>query len=154
MKNVLIACLLAAGSLCTVGAGAQTSMPTDPSAPAKDDALFQALGGKSGLQTLMDAFVAGLKADPRIGERFKDTQSSYLADQLVSQVCAATGGPCIYRGADMKSVHAGMEINKANFNALVEVLQATMDAQHIPFRTQNQLLAILAPMHRDVINAE
>ena len=35
--------------------------------------------------------------------------------------------------------------------ALVEVLQLSMDAQGIPFRAQNQLLAQLAPMHRDTI---
>ena len=54
----------------------------------------------------------------------------------------------------MKSAHAGMEINKAQFNALVEVLQVAMDARNIPFATQNQLLARLAPMHRDVITAK
>jgi hemoglobin len=34
----------------------------------------------------------------------------------------------------------------------VEVLQDTMDAQGIPFRDQNRLLARLAPMHREIIN--
>jgi hemoglobin len=44
-----------------------------------------------------------------------------------------------------------MDINKGHFNALVEVLQVSMDAQGIPFAQQNRLLALLAPMHRDVI---
>jgi hemoglobin len=34
----------------------------------------------------------------------------------------------------------------------VEVLQASMDAQHLPFATQNRLLARLAPMHREIVN--
>lgn len=51
----------------------------------------------------------------------------------------------------MKSAHADMDINKGHFNALVEVLQSAMDAQGIPFVQQNRLLALLAPMHRDVI---
>ena len=45
-----------------------------------------------------------------------------------------------------------MDITKSNFNALVEVLQQSMDAQGIAFGTQNKLLAKLAPMHRDIIN--
>ena len=42
----------------------------------------------------------------------------------------------------------------ADFNALVEVLQAAMDAQGIPYAAQNRLLALLAPMHRDVITVQ
>jgi hemoglobin len=45
-----------------------------------------------------------------------------------------------------------MDITRGDFNALVEVLQDTMDAQGIEFREQNRLLARLAPMHRDIIN--
>ena len=51
----------------------------------------------------------------------------------------------------MKTAHASLKITKGDFNALVEVLQQSMDAQGIAFTTQNQLLALLAPMHRDVI---
>ena len=43
-------------------------------------------------------------------------------------------------------------ITRANFNALVEVLQEAMDAQGVPFGVQNRLLSQLAPMHRDIIN--
>jgi hemoglobin len=45
-----------------------------------------------------------------------------------------------------------MGVTRSHFNALVEVLQVSMDARGIPFRHQNQLLALLAPMHRDVVN--
>jgi hemoglobin len=34
------------------------------------------------------------------------------------------------------------------------VLQVSMDARNIPFSTQNQLLALLAPMHRDIVTAK
>ena len=54
----------------------------------------------------------------------------------------------------MKSTHREMDITKGNFNALVEVLQLSMDAKGIGFRTQNQLLALLAPMHKDVITVK
>jgi hemoglobin len=52
----------------------------------------------------------------------------------------------------MKVVHAEMDISKADFNALVEVLQHSMDAKGIPFSVQNRMLAKLAPMHRDMVN--
>ena len=50
----------------------------------------------------------------------------------------------------MKAAHAQLGINRGEFNALVEDLQITMTKHHIPFRSQNKLLAKLAPMHREV----
>lgn len=119
--------------------------------PPADDALYRAFGGRAGLAVLMDDFVPRLAADPRIGHFFKDTNKAHLARQLTDQLCAVSGGPCAYEGASMKDAHADLDIAKADFNALVEVLQASMDAKGIPFGAQNRLLARLAPMHRDIV---
>lgn len=138
MNKYLIALLLA---VCGT-AMAQT-------APA--GALYQTFGEKPGLVKLMDDFMVRLLADPRTGPHFKPANQQRVKEQLVDQFCQVMGGPCVYKGADMKSAHANLEIRKSDFNALVEVLQLSMDAQGIPFRAQNQLLARLAPMHRDTI---
>lgn len=124
------------------GAAAMATAPTG---------LYQALGEKPGITRLMDDFVNRVVKDPRIGGHFKDVKPAALKESLTDQICQLSGGPCKYEGADMKSAHADMDINKGHFNALVEVLQSAMDAQGIPFAQQNRLLALLAPMHRDVI---
>jgi hemoglobin len=95
-----------------------------------------------------------LLADPRTQPFFEKSNQQRVKEQLVEQLCQVAGGPCAYKGADMKSAHVNLDITKAHFNALVEVLQLSMDARQIPFRTQNQLLALLAPMHRDVITVQ
>jgi len=120
--------------------------------PARADAGdYTAFGEKAGLVRLMDDFMTRLLADPRMAPHFKNSNQARVKEQLVEQFCEVLGGPCKYRGADMKSAHANMDITKADFNALVEVLQQSMAAQGVPFRAQNRLLAKLAPMHRDVI---
>ena len=120
--------------------------------PTSDSAtLYRALGEKSGITALMDDFVDRLVVEPRIGTFFAKTKLANLKEQLRDQVCHLSGGPCTYAGDNMKAVHADLEIRKADFNALVEVLQLAMDARQIPFRDQNRLLALLAPMHRDII---
>lgn len=131
---------------------AQTAVTGSSVRPLADDSLYQAFGGKPGLARLMADFVPRLRADPRIGELFKETKLSELEKQLADQFCVVAGGPCKYEGASMKDAHADFQIRKADFNALVELLQLSMDAQGIPFATQNRMLAQLAPMHRDVIN--
>jgi hemoglobin len=101
---------------------------------------------------LMDDFVPRLVADERLKPFFVDVDLKQLKEKLVTQVCQVTGGPCRREGPGMKTAHDGMDIRKHDFNALVEVLQLSMDAQGIPFGTQNRLLAQLAPMHRDIVN--
>jgi hemoglobin len=122
-------------------------------APA-DPALYRAFGEKPGLVKLMDDLMLRIEADPRLAPQFKDANKQRVKEQLVDQFCVVTGGPCVYKGADMKSAHANLEIGKGDFNALVEVLQNAMTAQGIGFRSQNQLLAQLAHMHRDVITVK
>jgi hemoglobin len=120
-------------------------------AHAADDSLYRAFGEKPGLSALMTDFVTRLKADARIGRYFKDTKTAYLAGQLTDQLCKVSGGPCDYEGAPMRQSHQDLEIGRTDFNALVEVLQDAMNARGIPFATQNQMLARLAPMHREIV---
>ena len=122
------------------------------SAQATDDTLYQQLGGQSGLVTLMDDFMTQLLADKRMAPFFKDVDHKHVKAQLVAQFCEVSGGPCKLKGPDMKKAHSGFDVSKGDFNALVEVLQQSMDAQGIAFGTQNRLLARLAPMHREIIN--
>ena len=125
---------------------------TQPALAQTDDTLYQQLGGQSGLVTLMEDFMTRLLADKRMGLFFKDVDHKHVKAQLVAQFCEVSGGPCKLKGPDMKKAHAGMDVTKGDFNALVEVLQQSMDAQGIGFGTQNKLLARLAPMHREIIN--
>jgi hemoglobin len=137
--------LLLGAALLAGSAHAQTTATLD-------DTLYQQLGAQPGLTQLMDDFMTRLLADSRMGPFFKDVDHQHVKQELVTQFCEVSGGPCKRKGPDMKKAHAGMDITKSNFNALVEVLQQSMDAQGIPFTTQNKLLAKLAPMHRDIIN--
>lgn len=144
--STLARALLLGAALMAGGAHAQTT--TKPT----DDALYQQLGAQPGLVKLVDDFMVRLLADPRMNPFFKDVDQAHVKAELVTQFCEVSGGPCRRKGPDMKQAHAGMDINKNNFNALVEVLQQAMEAQGIAFTTQNKLLARLAPMHRDIIN--
>ena len=154
MKNLklfTLACIVATNLLTTLAITVPAFAQNNPPSAAQPDALFKTFGEKAGLARLMDDFMVRLVADARTGPFFKDSNLKLVKSQLVDQFCVLTGGGCPYKGDTMKEVHGGMKINKSDFNALVELLQLAMDAQGIPFTAQNQLLAKLAPMHRDTI---
>jgi hemoglobin len=144
MKKPFLSIAFLTASLFMTGAVLAQTAP-------KDDQLYKAFGEKTGLVSLMDDFMTRLVADPRTGPHFKPANQQHVKEQLVEQLCALGGGPCVYKGADMKTSHANLDITKSDFHALVEVLQQSMDARGIAFTRQNQMLALLAPMHRDII---
>jgi hemoglobin len=51
----------------------------------------------------------------------------------------------------MATEHKALHINTAEFDAVVEDLQDSMDKVGVPFRTQNRLLALLAPMKKQIV---
>jgi hemoglobin len=137
-------------------AGATIAHADENPAPADPNLLpvFKQFGERPGLVALMDDFMINLVADPRTRPFFADSDQKHVKEELVDQFCVILGGPCTYSGKGMKEAHAKMVINEAQFNALVEDLQKSMDKQGIPFRAQNKLLEKLAPMHREVINKQ
>ena len=147
--------LLTLAALCAVAlAQAQPAAPAASSAAATasaDDRLFRDLGGQAGIDAIVGEFVPRLVADARMGEFFKKVDQAHLKQMLSQQFCLVAGGGCAYTGRPIAEVHHDMDISRGDFNALVEVLQSAMDAKHVPFATQNRLLARLAPMHRDIV---
>ena len=100
---------------------------------------------------MIDQFVANVGADRRINGRFATTDIPRLKGHLVDQVCSVTGGPCQYRGRDMKHTHSGMQISTADFEALVQDLVAALDTFHVPAEEKRELLGLLGPMQKDIV---
>lgn len=118
--------------------------------------VYKSLGGKKAIVAVVDDFVGRVAADSRINGFFKDTASdparlAAFKKNLSDQICEATGGPCKYKGKDMKSAHAGMGISSGDFNALVEDLVATLDKFHVKEQDKNALLGALGPMKSDIV---
>ncbi len=150
MTNTIRAGVLmfvAGGSLAM--SGCTTLDSAQVSAPVKS--LYERLGGKSAITAVVDQFVANVAADRRINGRFAATDIPGLKRNLVDQVCSASGGPCIYTGRDMRATHAGMQITTTDFNALVEDLVAALDKFKVSGQEKQELLGILGPMKKDIV---
>jgi len=116
-----------------------------------DTTLYDDLGGKDGVTAITAVMIDNALADDRIKATFDDINIPRLKGLLYQQFCTLTGGPCQYKRRSMQETHAGLNLHESDFNALVEDLEAAMDARDIPWSTQVKLLAILAPMERDVV---
>ncbi|HEX3808677.1 MAG TPA: group 1 truncated hemoglobin [Rhizomicrobium sp.] len=118
---------------------------------AADDSLYQDMGGTDGLAKIASDTTDNFLADNRIKATFDNTNMDRFRKLLAEQFCVVAGGPCTYTGRSMKDAHKALGLDNADFNAVVEDLQKAMDANNIPFATQNRFLARLAPMQHDVV---
>ena len=136
-----LSALLALGACASNGA--KTAMMDKP--------LYDRLGGTPAITAVVDDFIGNVAADSRINQRFAGANVPRLKKMLVDQICAGTGGPCKYAGADMESAHRGMRISDAEFGALVEDLVKSLDKFKVPAKEKNDLLGILGPMKTQIV---
>lgn len=118
---------------------------------ANASSLFEDLGEKPGIERLITRVMTIWNADPRVGPTFADTNLPRFKRIFVEQICSLSGGDCKYTGRSMAEAHKGLHLANVQFNALAEDLQDAMEQEHYAYSVQNRLLALLAPMQRDVV---
>lgn len=119
--------------------------------PPKDDSLYRGLGELPGITRIVEGMLLNAARNPRITHHYDDVDIERLRDKLVEQFCVEAGGPCEYSGDSMEESHKGLNIDRGDFNALVEDLIDAMDAEGVAVPVQNRLLARLAAMRGQII---
>lgn len=137
-RRPTIAALVAAAMFCTA-------------APVRADTLYQELGSGPGMTCIVDRLFDLNLADPRIRDKFGNINIDRLKLRIADDLCTLTDGPCRFKGISMKGAHGYLQLHQYHFDAMVENLEQAMDRCNVGFRSQNRLLAVLAPMARDII---
>lgn len=121
---------------------------------AQEATLYKRLGGYDALAAVTDDFLGRLAGDPKLGKFFDGHSKDSLGrvrQLVVDQLCAATGGPCIYLGRDMKTVHTGLGITGAEWELAVVHLKATLDKFKVPQREREEVLDAISGMEGDIV---
>lgn len=123
-------------------------------AATQEKSLYERLGGYNAVAAVVDDFIGRLVSDKRF-ERFfvghsKDSQKR-IRQHIVDQLCAATGGPCIYTGRTMRDSHEGLNISEDDWKAAVDHLVATLDKFKVPKREKDELLGAVSKFKNDIV---
>jgi len=158
MRKLLFAITLSVGLFFAFpGLGkASVLKSSDPAGAAQTKTLYERLGGKKAITAVVDQFVDNVAHDNRINKFFAQTAADparlkKFKNNLIDQICQGTGGPCKYKGKDMKTAHQGMGITDADFSALVEDLVAALNKFNVQDTEKNELLGILGPMKSQIV---
>jgi hemoglobin len=114
--------------------------------------LYDRLGGKPALNAVVGELWTQVAADARINGRFARTDPKVFGSQLVDFLCQASGGPCQYTGANMKTAHTGMKLSGAEFTALAENAVKALDKFKVPATEKTEVMNMLGSLQGDIIN--
>jgi hemoglobin len=124
-------------------------------ASAQDaNSLYKRLGGYEALAAVTDDFIAALATDKTLGRFFvgaSDNSKMRIRQLVLDQLCAATGGPCVYIGRDMKTVHKGLGISEDDWNIAVKHLVNTLNKYKVPEKEQKELASALMTLKADIV---
>ena len=123
-------------------------------ARAQEKSLYQRLGGYDALAAVVDDFVVRLVTDKQFEKFFaghSDDSKKKIRQHILDQFCAATGGPCVYTGRDMKMSHSGLGITNAQWDAAAQHLAASLDKFKVPEKEKGEVLAFVTSLKKDIV---
>jgi hemoglobin len=120
----------------------------------KEKSLYQRLGSYDAIAAVSDDFIERLGKGKRLG-RFvvglSEDSKKKLRQHLVDFLCNATGGPCLYLGRDMKTVHKGLGIDEEDWKEGVDALVATLEKFKVPEKEKTEVLAAVSSLKGDIV---
>lgn len=130
------------------------SAPVPPPADTSAWPLYKRLGGYDAIAAVVDDFLPRLIGDPQLSRFFGGVSAdsaTRIRQMVVDQLCAATGGPCVYFGRDMRTAHKGLGIASADWERAVEHLVATLEKFRVPAREKNDVLTALSGLRTEIV---
>jgi hemoglobin len=127
------------------------------SAQDKPKPLYDRLGGVYSIATVVDDFIERLlvndtlNANPAIKEARNRVPKAGLKFHVTALVCEVTGGPCKYSGRSMQEAHARLNINEAQWQAMVADFRRTLDKFKVPAKEQEELITIVGSTKKDIV---
>jgi len=121
---------------------------------AQEKSLYERVGGYNALAAVVDDFVGRLVGDKQFEKFFighSIDSKKRIRQHILDQFCAATGGPCVYTGREMKTSHAGLGITETEWDAAAKHLTASLDKFKVPEKEKGEILAFVTSLKKDIV---
>lgn len=102
--------------------------------------LYDKLGGKAGVESLVIAFYVRVMTDPDLSPFFRTTSIEKLHHMQTEFFTAALGGPVSYSGKPLGHAHHKRGITTHHFSRFVEHLVETLEDQGVDDAEAEQVI--------------
>jgi hemoglobin len=140
--------------LCSLMLFVSLSFNATSASAQSGDSLYKRLGGYDAIAAVTDDFIGRLATDKQLGRFFagaSESSQKRIRQLVVDFLCQATGGPCVYTGRDMKTVHKGLGITGKDWDASVKHLVATLDKFKVPKKEKDEVLTAVSGLKTDIV---
>lgn len=114
--------------------------------------LYKRLGGTDGILAIANDLVDFHRHNPRIAPRYADSDLAAVKNAAATFFIQAAGGPSVYEGKDMFTAHRGMNIDEAEFVAVLDDAMAALDKNGIGQREKEEVLLFLYEMKGEIVH--
>lgn len=126
-------------------------------AAAQQKTLYERVGGYDALAAVVDDFIVRLVTDKQFEKFFagaSNDSKKRIRQHILDQFCAATGGPCVYTGREMKTSHAGLGITNGEWDAAAKHLAASLDKFKVPEKEKGEILSFVTSLKKDIVEKQ
>ena len=117
-----------------------------------DQTLYDHLGGREVIATVVAGLYDRLLGDPEIAPAFAGVEMTRLRSHMTTFLSAALGSELVYAGRDMVSAHAGLQITDGMFDGTVAHLVAVLESAGVAEETIAMVLDTIAPLRPQVVH--
>jgi len=118
--------------------------------------LYERLGRYDGIARIADEYLKGVRADPQFA-RFSGRGADSLArarQLLKDQLCALTGGPCVYIGRDMRRAHGGLGITDADWSISMKYMEGALEKCQVSGTEKREFLAVIESLRQQIVEKD
>ena len=119
-----------------------------------DNSLYQRLGGYDAIAAVVADLMVRIKDDGKLRRFYDHRGADGIAREeqlLVDFLCAATGGPMVYTGRDMKTLHVGMRLDEEDWTAAMAHLTSTLEKFGVPDREKGEVLGFHENLKSEIV---
>jgi hemoglobin len=113
--------------------------------------LYDRIGRMDAIKGIVKDFVEEQLLKGALATRFTNVNAAQLEDNLSTQLCELSGGPCKYTGRSMREAHAGMAISDADFTAFIGAFEQSLTKFKVEAAEQKELVALLRKHHDEIV---
>lgn len=113
--------------------------------------LYDRLGGEEAIYAIAADIFDNHSKNPVIKARYVNSDRAEVIRKVGEFFAAGVGGPHPYTGKDMRTAHTSMNINEAEYMAVLDDVMAALDKHGVGQREKEEVLAILYGLKDEII---
>ena len=116
--------------------------------------LYERLGGYDAIAAVVTALMVRIKDDDELSRFYHHRGADGIAREeqlLVDFLCASSGGPMVYTGRDMKTVHIGMRLGEEDWKRAMAHLAATLEVFDVPEKEKLEVMGFHENLKPEIV---